>query len=129
MKVIIAGSRHMVMDKSLVGNAVTLFEALHGRVEVVLSGCCRGIDSAGKAWALGSGYPLEEFPADWKGLGKSAGPRRNHEMAKRADGLILIWNGQSPGSANMLQEAKRQDLKIVQVIYEGPVDEPGMVSP
>jgi hypothetical protein len=54
------------------------------------------------------------FPAKWDKYGKAAGPLRNREMAAYADALILVWDGKSRGSANMLAEAKRgrsQDLR------------------
>ena len=33
-----------------------------------------------------------------------------------ADALILVWDGQSPGSADMLRRAKQRKLKIHEVI-------------
>jgi hypothetical protein len=52
------------------------------------------------------------FSADWDKLGKRAGVLRNEDMAKKADALVLIWDGESRGSANMLETARRYHLKI-----------------
>ena len=43
------------------------------------------------------------FRADWERFGKTAGVRRNHQMAQAGDMLIAFWDGQSPGTAHMLQ--------------------------
>jgi hypothetical protein len=33
--------------------------------------------------------------------GRSAGPKRNRKMAEYSDALLLIWDGESPGSSSM----------------------------
>lgn len=45
-----------------------------------------------------------------------AGFRRNEEMAKYADALICIYNGNSPGSTDMLKRAKKHNLKVYKYI-------------
>ena len=61
---------------------------------------------------------LRGFPADWDGLGKGAGHIRNKQMAEYATDLLLIWDGKSRGSKNMLEEAKSHDLNIMQYFTE-----------
>lgn len=56
----------------------------------------------------------KEFPADWKAHGKAAGPIRNKQMAEYADALLLIWDGESKGSASM----KNEMLKLNKPVYE-----------
>lgn len=48
--------------------------------------------------------------------GNAAGPMRNEEMAKYADGLIVFWNGKSSGTKNMIECAKRQGLPISKML-------------
>lgn len=55
--------------------------------------------------------PLELYPADWNGYGKSAGYRRNVQMAQVADALIAITNG-SPGTKHMIDIANEKGLKV-----------------
>jgi len=59
---------------------------------------------------------IKEFPANWEKYGRAAGPIRNKEMAEYADALILIWDGKSKGSLNMLKNAREQKLIIKEVI-------------
>ena len=91
----------------------------------IVSGGCRGVDKLGERWAKEYEAPLKVFEADWSKNHKAAGPIRNREMAEYAaagpqgGGLILIWDGQSRGSASMLKEARRAGVRsIVQVVIE-----------
>jgi hypothetical protein len=44
--------------------------------------------------------------------GKSAGPIRNRAMAEYAGALIAIWDGSSRGTLNMIETAKKLELKV-----------------
>ena len=77
-----------------------------------VSGEANGADSLGKKWALSRGYKVALFPANWELYGKSAGYRRNEEMAKAATHLVAFWDGRSRGTAHMVSTADRYNLKI-----------------
>ncbi len=108
MKTIIAGSR-TITDFSLVEKAVkdSGFE-----VTEVVCGEAKGADSLGKQWAKRNQIPVKSFPAQWEKFGKSAGYKRNKEMAEYGEALILLWDGVSKGSANMKKEAESNRLKV-----------------
>lgn len=108
MKVIIAGSR-TINDYKLVKNILNNSKL---RFTEVVSGHAQGVDLLGERWADEKGIPVIEMPADWKKWGKSAGPKRNRQMAGYADALILIWDGKSRGSRNMLDEAIKKKLPV-----------------
>jgi hypothetical protein len=84
---------------------------------IIISGLAKGADLLGVQYAKQKGYQVEEFPANWK-LGRSAGPKRNLEMAKSANACIVFWDGVSKGTANMIELAKRHQLKLLVVLYE-----------
>lgn len=107
MRTIIAGSRG-ITDPTLVDEAV---RECGWWPTVVISGTARGVDRLGEQWAEGQAIPVERFPADWK-HGRAAGPIRNATMADTADALIAIWNGQSPGTRNMIHEARVRGLRV-----------------
>jgi hypothetical protein len=122
MKAIIAGSRDLSIgyDKIwLVADAVTKSGWLYEISEIV-SGGCRGIDLAGEMYAeanpTGRVIPIKRFLPDWTREGKGAGPIRNSLMAEYADAFILIWDGRSRGSADMLKKAEAKKLKIYQYL-------------
>lgn len=108
MKVIIAGGR-TITDISLVYAAIA--ESGFEITEVV-SGGADGVDKLGEKAAMDSLFPVKVFKADWDRFGRSAGPKRNREMATYADALIAIWDGKSRGTKNMIETAKFFDLKV-----------------
>lgn len=123
MKLIIAGSRTIDLSVQQVeGLFDVFFPVLQiGQTFEIVSGGAKGIDVAIEDFAK---YHIEEqseiiteltlFPADWETHGKAAGPIRNKQMADYADALLLIWDGVSPGSANM----KATMVKLGKPIYE-----------
>jgi hypothetical protein len=85
-------------------------------VEIV-SGCAEGADTLGTQYAGEYHYAIKFFCADWKGLGKAAGPIRNKQMAEYATHLIAFWDGKSKGTKNMIDEARAAGFKIRIVRY------------
>ena len=79
---------------------------------VIISGTARGADTLGEQYARERGYNLRQFPADWDQFGKSAGYRRNCQMAENADALIAFWDGQSAGTRHMIEIARERNLAI-----------------
>ena len=118
MKVIIAGSR-TIQNYNLVLNAI---KASGFKITEVVSGGAGGVDSMGETWAYAHNVPIKQFPTDWNKYGKSAGYRRNEQMAEYADALILVWDGQSKGSAHMLKLSKCYSIKVfVWVLEDGEI--------
>ncbi len=82
----------------------------------IVCGMAKGIDLSGKRCAEYIGIPIKEFPADWGKHGKAAGHIRNTEMANYADALLLIWDGESRGSANMKYQMNQLGKPVYEVI-------------
>lgn len=108
MRTIIAGSRS-VHDMNAVLAAV--LEAPWVPTTII-SGTARGADQLGEQFASDFGLPVTRFPADWQAHGRRAGHLRNAAMAEHADALIALWDGHSPGTANMIETAKRKGLAV-----------------
>lgn len=98
MKLIIAGSRTVTATPEEIK---ALVEHYNLKPTEIVSGTAHGMDRCGEDFAHKFGIPVAEFPADWDRYGKSAGHRRNSQMAEYGDALLLIWDGQSPGSKGM----------------------------
>lgn len=81
-------------------------------VTEVVSGGARGADAFGEEWARDRRVPVRVFPADWNRHGRAAGPIRNREMAEYADALVAVWDGESRGTKNMIEEATKRGLKV-----------------
>lgn len=116
MRVIIAGSRTILEPKE-VEKAVEQ-SPFYKKITIILCGDARGVDFLGQLYGEYHGIPVEHYPAQWNQYGKSAGYRRNEQMAQNADALILVWDGQSKGSDHMLEIAKRYNLEIYERIVK-----------
>lgn len=81
---------------------------------IIVSGGAAGADSLGERYARERGLAIESHPADWTRYGRSAGPRRNAEMAAVADALIAFpkEGEKNIGTLNMIEQAKEKGLTI-----------------
>lgn len=112
MKVIIAGSRKFRKYSFVKEKLDKVFSNLDPNEIEIVSGTASGIDRLGERYAKEKGYQLTLFPCRWNLYGKSAGPYRNLEMAKYADALVAFYDGSSPGTTNMINTARKLNLKI-----------------
>jgi hypothetical protein len=108
MKTIIAGGR-TITDYDLVCRAV---QDSGFTITEVVSGLAPGVDTLAIDWAEEHNIPRIGFPADWNTHGRAAGPIRNRQMAEYGDALIAIWDGESRGTKNMIEEATKRGLKV-----------------
>lgn len=116
-KVIIAGSRNFNDYKLLESEMIKFLRLVKPHEVEIVSGTARGADQLGERFASEKGCNLKKFPADWDTYGKSAGYRRNADMAKYADACVVFWDGVSKGTKHMIDLAEKADLslKIVRV--------------
>lgn len=105
MRLIIAGGRDYELSKA----DVNKLNQIEGITEVVSGGCC-GADKDGESWARSKKIPIKKFEADWNIHGRSAGPKRNAEMAAYADAVVLFKGGS--GTRSMFKEATKRSLII-----------------
>ena len=113
MKVIIAGSRTLNHSKYVETAFSMAFNKWMSENQEnwkdftqpeIVSGGAQGVDFQAELYAKKKGLPFTEFKADWDKYGKSAGIRRNIDMATYADALIAIWDGKSKGTLHMIND-------------------------
>lgn len=114
MKVIIAGSR-TINDFEPVEKALKKGKEV---ITEVVSGCAEGIDTLGEHWAWVHSKKVKKFPANWKKHGRKAGPIRNRKMAEYADAAVVIWDGKSRGSKNMIETMRSLGKPVFEVVYK-----------
>lgn len=85
---------------------------------LILSGTAAGADRLGERYALTHDHQLQLWPADWDRFGRSAGYRRNADMAAHADALVVFWDGQSRGTSHMIDLGRSAGLAVRVVHYE-----------
>lgn len=129
MRLIIAGGRDIKVSSWQIEKLLKSFNL--DPTEIVC-GMASGVDSAGLLYAEAVGIRVKKFPAMWNDLSTApvlkrvrkdgttynalAGHQRNQKMANYADALLLIWNGESKGSADMLARARAKNLVIYEVL-------------
>lgn len=98
-----------------------LWARTDGGLEIaeIISGGALGVDRLGVRLAQDYDLPYKVFPADWSKYGKSAGYRRNVEMADYAarngvdrGALLALWDGDSKGTSHMIDIATRKGLNV-----------------
>lgn len=118
-KVIIAGSRGFSNYKLLRDKCNEYLRNKRKEYNIIIiSGGARGADTLGEKYAQDEGFSLEVFPANWNKFGKSAGFRRNEQMAEVADALIAFWDGKSHGTKHMIEIMENKNLLVKIVNYE-----------
>ncbi len=85
----------------------------------VLTGGARGVDQLANLIAVKAQQPTEVMQANWDKHGRAAGYLRNEEMAQRAEMLLALWDGSSPGTKHMIDLAHEYDL-IIRVVTRVP---------
>lgn len=116
-KVIIAGCRDFTGYELLREKCDYHLQNLRLEDIVIVSGHASGADSLGERYAQERGFQLETYPADWQAHGRAAGPIRNAKMANVAHALIAFWDGKSRGTKNMIETARKYNLKVAVVRY------------
>lgn len=115
-KLIVAGSRnyndYSEFKKLIDDNMRRILKVNNASDIEFVSGGCRGVDKMGEKYAEENGMNVKVFEADWKKYGKSAGPIRNSEMADYGDALIAFFNGESKGTLDMINKAKKKKMPI-----------------
>lgn len=130
MKVIIAGTRYKdKVNKIPFDDFKLIVEAVERsgfEITEVVCGMAIGVDKLGEQWAIANNIPVKEMPANWNAHGKAAGPIRNRQMAEYADAAVVVWDGVSAGSRNMINEMIRKKKPYYVALTESkdvPVNE------
>lgn len=108
MKLIIAGGRDFD-DFEYLCETLDIWDNVNEITQVVC-GMAKGADLLGRTWAKSNGIEVIEMPAQWRINGmfdRTAGYRRNVEMANVADSLLAFWDGKSRGTKHMIDTMKK----------------------
>lgn len=120
-KLLIAGSRDITYKRRVFEIINSKFLLLSKLIDLetckVISGTAAGIDRLGEEWAIAREFEVIYMPADWNTYGKSAGVYRNAKMAKAADAAIIIWDGISKGTRNMIETFQREEKPMFVHLY------------
>ncbi len=90
MKLLIAGSRSIV--------DFDLSPYISDDVDTILSGGAKGIDTIAERYADSHGLKKIIITPHYSQYGKFAPLKRNEELVKLADSVLIIWDGISKGT-------------------------------
>lgn len=109
-RVIICGSRTLGREHLL--NALRECK-WSNQIKTVISGGAKGIDTEAALYAARNKISKEIYPAKWRIHGRRAGPIRNQQMIDegKPDSIIAVWDGDSPGTADMLRRTDKAKLR------------------
>jgi len=117
MYLVIAGGRDFSNYNLLKASMSQILQYWSYLPLITITGKAKGADSLGERFSVEHNIPFLEYPADWDTFGKSAGYRRNAEMAKKGTHLLAFHDGKSRGTKHMIDLAKKENLKTKVVRY------------
>lgn len=81
-------------------------------IRLLIEGGAPGADHHAKQWAIDRGVPHITCRADWQRMGKSAGPKRNREMAAAKPDWAVAFPGGN-GTKDMFDVCEQNQIEVV----------------
>jgi len=119
MRLIVAGGREFNNYKFLSKKLDRILSNTKGPITII-SGGALGADKLGEDYAEDNDLSIVRMPAEWDKYGKSAGYKRNKQMAEIATHCVCFWDGESKGTKHMIDIAKAKGLPLRVVKYKKP---------
>lgn len=113
-KLIVTGLR-TCERKDLVYAEISKYIAEIGGVDEIVSGGSSGVDRYTKQYAEEHGIKYKEFAPDFQSHINAATFIRDAEMAEYATHLLVLSNGLSKESKNLIAEARANNLQVKSV--------------
>lgn len=112
MVILICGGRDI--DERIAYSSIDFNIGLHNiQPSLIITGGCKGVDSAAEKWALDNGVPVKVFVPKWREYGKLAGPLRNKQMLHEGKPSIVLAIGGGKGTQNTIKQAHEIGIEII----------------
>lgn len=108
MKVAIIGSRGINIDN--------LGDFLPEGTDEIVSGGAKGVDTCAREYANTHGIKLTEFLPQYKLYGRGAPLKRNLQIIEYADTVLAFWDGESKGTAYVIENCKKLSKEVRVII-------------
>lgn len=108
MKVAIIGSRGINIDN--------LGDYLPEGTDEIVSGGAKGVDTCAREYANNHGIKLTEFLPQYKLYGRGAPLKRNLQIIEYADTVLAFWDGESKGTAFVIENCKKLSKEVRVII-------------
>lgn len=108
MKTIIAGSRRGFSYEEV----VKAMKACGWKPTEVVSGHADGVDTYGEKWAKMRKISLKIIYPDYDLMGRTLKENIAEKSTQYAEALVALWDGESPGTKDMIKQARERGLKV-----------------
>lgn len=125
MKLLVSGSRAIQDDEFV----ASMLDSVDWDFDTIMHGDADGVDTSATRWAVKKGIDVEthEIPEwVWSKVGTKAGPMRNDYMVEQANAVVVIWDGESSGTKDVLKKADAEGVPLRKVVVD--VDGDGVVQ-
>ena len=113
MRVAVVGSRSLD-DRSY----QTLTENIPSGVSEIISGGASGADSLAEQYARERGLPVTVIRPDYKTYDRHAPLIRNSQIVSESDFTLILWDGVSRGSLNVIMTCIRTNKPFKVLLVE-----------
>lgn len=110
MKVAVIGSRNLCVND--------LQKFIPSETTEIVSGGAKGIDTCAARYAASHNIKLTVFLPEYNRYGKAAPLKRNLKIIEYADLVIAFWDGKSKGTKYVIDNCKKQNIKLIIHIIE-----------
>jgi predicted Rossmann fold nucleotide-binding protein DprA/Smf involved in DNA uptake len=107
MKLAIVGSRDIT--------DVDIGKYIPDGVTEIVSGGAKGIDMLAKQYAIDNNIKYTEFAPDYTRFKKGAPLKRNQEIAKYADAVLVFWDCKSKGTKHTIKCFELLQKEIIKI--------------
>jgi hypothetical protein len=113
MRVVVTGGR-TYQNRVHVFHSLDMLDELNP-ITFLAAGGATGVDTFAREWAEAHGVAWTEYPADWIGLGKMAGPVRNRAMLEQfLPDLVVAFPG-GRGTGDCVRKAHMRNISVLKV--------------
>ena len=123
---LVVGSRDITDESYVFAKIDKMISQIRGKYDLlIVSGGAGGVDALAEKYADKNSMEKHIMPADWKRYGKAAGYIRNRQMHEYIShfehrGVIIIWNGESRGTAQSFKLAEEFKNEKKVFLYKKP---------
>lgn len=131
IRLIVSGIRRCDRKDAVYGE-ISKYISEIGQADEIITGGSTGVDLIAKMYAQEHSIQYKEFVPNWQDDLNAAGMVRDARMAEYGTHLLVLSNGVSKESKNLIEEAQTNNLKIKTVGFfiDLPVDRySGIQSP
>jgi len=112
MKLLVAGSRSITDEYAV----IKILAPHRENISLLITGGAKGVDQLAENWADYWHIPTKIIEPAWRDMfgnyDPQAGHKRNSEMLKMCDKVIVIWDGESAGTLDTISKAIDSQIDI-----------------